>query len=173
MHENRAFQLQQTEADCSDNVERQPVASENRHASETIPADGHCGGRCDLVAATPASAQSYPQRPIRIVVDRPAGVLHDTLARALSDRLSASLKQTVIVDNRVGAGGNLATEFVARSAPDGHTLLVALDTTLTVNPTLYKNLSFNPQTDLRPLSIMAKHQQHAGRASFPASQFGG
>jgi tripartite-type tricarboxylate transporter receptor subunit TctC len=104
---------------------------------------------------TEASAQSYPQRPIKIVVDRPAGVGHDILARALSERLSGSLKQTIVVDNRVGAGGNLAAEFVARSGADGYTLLVALDTTLTVNPTLYKNLSFNPQADLRPLSIMA------------------
>jgi tripartite-type tricarboxylate transporter receptor subunit TctC len=108
-----------------------------------------------LLVATQASAQSYPQRPIKIVVDRPAGVPHDIFARAFSERLSASLKQTVIVDNRVGAGGNLAVEFVARSAPDGYTLLVALDTTLTVNPTLYKNLSVNPLADLRPLSIMA------------------
>lgn len=112
-----------------------------------------------LVAAAPVSAQYYPQRPIRIIVDRPAGVPHDLLARALSDKLSASLKQTVIVDNRVGGGGNLAAEFVTRSAPDGYTLLVALDTTLTVNPTLYKNLSFNPQTGLRPVSIMATSTQ--------------
>jgi tripartite-type tricarboxylate transporter receptor subunit TctC len=112
-----------------------------------------------LGTANMASAQSYPQRPVRIVVDRPAGVPHDILARALADKLSASLKQTVIVDNRVGAGGNLAAEFVARSAPDGYTLLVALDTTLTVNPTLYKNLSINPQTDLRPLTIMARGTQ--------------
>jgi len=107
------------------------------------------------LAATQVAAQSYPQRAIRLVVDRPAGVPHDILARALSDKLSAGLKQTVIVDNRVGAGGNLAAEFVARSAPDGTTLLVALDTTLTVNPTLYKKLSFNPQEDLRPLAIIA------------------
>lgn len=112
-----------------------------------------------LGAVSPASAQSYPQRPVRIIVDRPAGVPHDLLTRALSERLSASLKQTIIVDNRVGAGGNLAAEFVARSTPDGYTLLVALDTTLTVNPTLYKNLSINPQTDLRPLSIMARSTQ--------------
>ena len=108
-----------------------------------------------VLAATQAAAQSYPQRAIRLVVDRPAGVPHDILARAMADKLSAGLKQTIIVDNRVGAGGNLAAEFVARSAPDGTTLLVALDTTLTVNPTLYKNLSFNPQADLRPLAIMA------------------
>jgi tripartite-type tricarboxylate transporter receptor subunit TctC len=110
---------------------------------------------CGILIATEIAAQSYPQRQIRIIVDRPAGVPHDILTRALSDKLSTSLKQTVIVENRVGAGGNLAADFVARSAPDGYTLLVALDTTLTVNPTLYKNLSFNPGTDLRPLSIMA------------------
>lgn len=112
-----------------------------------------------VLAGTQVSAQSYPQRAITVVVDRPAGVPHDILARAMSDKLSASLKQTVIVDNRVGAGGNLAAEFVARSAPDGYTVLVALDTTLTVNPTLYKNLTFKPQSDLRPLSIMAGSTQ--------------
>jgi tripartite-type tricarboxylate transporter receptor subunit TctC len=110
---------------------------------------------CGLLAATQVAAQPYPERAIKIVIDRPAGVAHDLLARALSDKLSASLKQPVIVDNRVGAGGNLAAEAVARSAPDGHTLLVALDTTLTVNPTLYKKLSFNPHTELRPLTILA------------------
>jgi tripartite-type tricarboxylate transporter receptor subunit TctC len=112
---------------------------------------------CIVVTASTASAQSYPQRPVKIIVDRPAGVPHDIMTRAMADKLSASLKQTFVVDNRTGAGGNLAAEFVARSAPDGYTLLVALDTTLTVNPTLYKNLSFDPQTDLRPLSIIAKN----------------
>ena len=121
-----------------------------RLALMTIAAAG-----CGVLAATEVWAQPYPERPIRMVIDRPAGVAHDILARALADKLSASLKQTVIVENRVGAGGNLAAEFVARSAPDGYTLLVALDTTLTVNPTLYQKLSFNPHTDLRPLSIMA------------------
>jgi tripartite-type tricarboxylate transporter receptor subunit TctC len=114
---------------------------------------------CGVFATAPLSAQSYPQHPVRIIIDRPAGVPHDLVTRALADKLSASFKQTVIVDNRVGAGGNLAAEFVARSAPDGYTLLVALDTTLTVNPTLYKKLSFNPQTDLRPLSILASSSQ--------------
>lgn len=112
-------------------------------------------GICGLLAATPVSAQCDLQRPIRIVVDRPAGVPHDLLARALSERLSAGLKQTVIVENRVGAGGNLAAEAVARAAPDGCTWLVSLDTTLTVNPALYKNLPFDPRKDLRPLSIIA------------------
>ncbi|HEY3656234.1 MAG TPA: tripartite tricarboxylate transporter substrate binding protein [Steroidobacteraceae bacterium] len=114
---------------------------------------------CSVFATAPLSAQSYPQHPVRIIIDRPAGVPHDLVTRALADKLSATFKQTVIVDNRVGAGGNLAAEFVARSAPDGYTLLVALDTTLTVNPTLYKKLSFNPQADLRPLSILASSSQ--------------
>jgi tripartite-type tricarboxylate transporter receptor subunit TctC len=106
-------------------------------------------------AANEAAAQSHFQRPIKIIIDRPAGVPHDLLVRAVSETLSARLKQTIIIDNRVGGGGNLAAEYVARSAPDGATLLVALDTTLTVNPTLYKKLSFNPLADLRPLSILA------------------
>jgi tripartite-type tricarboxylate transporter receptor subunit TctC len=114
-------------------------------------------GCCGVLFATQAAAQSYPQRPVRIIIDRPAGVPHDLLTRAMAEKLSASLRQTIIVDNRAGAGGNLAAEFVARSAPDGYTLLVALDTTLTVNPTLYKKLSFNPRSDLRPLSIMASN----------------
>ena len=114
---------------------------------------------CGLVAAIEATAESYPQRPIKIVVDRPAGVPHDLLARALADRLSASLRQAIVIDNRVGGGGNLAAEFVARSAPDGYTLLVALDTTLTVNPSLYRKLSFNPLADLRPLSMLATSSQ--------------
>jgi tripartite-type tricarboxylate transporter receptor subunit TctC len=103
----------------------------------------------------PALAQTYPQRTIKIIVDRPAGSPHDLVTRALAERLSANLHQTVIVENKAGAGGNLAAEAVAQSVPDGHTLLVALDTTLTVNPTLYKNLSFDPLKDLRPLAIMA------------------
>lgn len=103
----------------------------------------------------PAFAQPYLQRSIKIIVDRPAGSPHDLVTRGLAERLSANLNQTVIVENKVGAGGNLAAEAVARSVPDGHTLLVALDTTLTVNPTLYKNLAFNPARDLRPLAIMA------------------
>jgi tripartite-type tricarboxylate transporter receptor subunit TctC len=105
----------------------------------------------------PGKASDYPTRPIRIVVDRPAGVPHDLLARALSEKLSRQIGQAVIVENKPGAGGNVASEFVARSKPDGYTLLVALDTTLTVNPTLYKNLQIDPASALRPLSIMAQN----------------
>ena len=128
---------------------------------------------CIFVAASAASAQSYPQRPIKIIIDRPAGVPHDLLTRAMADKLSASLKQTVIVDNRSGAGGNLAAEFVARSAPDGYTLLVALDTTLTVNPTLYKKLSIRSADGFAAAGDHGDEQQHAGRASVHSGQFRG
>jgi tripartite-type tricarboxylate transporter receptor subunit TctC len=108
-------------------------------------------------AAAAAEQRAYPVRPIKIVVDRPAGVPHDLLARALAEKLSANLGQTVVVENRAGAGGNLASEFVARSTPDGYTLLVALDTTLTVNPILYKSLQTDPIKVLRPLSVMGQN----------------
>ena len=107
--------------------------------------------------ASAAGAQDFPHQPIKIIVDRPAGVPHDLLTRALAEKLAARLGQPVIVENRPGAGGNLAAEYVARSAPDGYTLLVALDTTLTVNPALYKNIQVDPRTALRPLSIMAQN----------------
>lgn len=128
--------------------------SARRHLMMTIAVAGCC-----LLVATGLSAQPYPGHAARIIVDRPAGTVHDLLARIIADRLSAALKRTFVVDNRVGANGNLAAEAVARSAPDGYTLLVALDTTLTVNPTLYKNLTFNARSDLRPLSIMARSSQ--------------
>ena len=103
-----------------------------------------------------ASVQTaYPTREVKIVVDRPAGSPHDLLTRVLSEKLSAKLHQPFVVEDRSGAGGNLAMEYVIRSTPDGYTLLVTLDTTLTVNPALYKNLAFDPLKSLRPLSIMA------------------
>src|SRR5262245_55122258 len=79
-----------------------------------------------LVVGAPrvALSQSYPQHPVKIIVDRPAGVPHDLLARAMAEKLSASFKQTFIVDNRVGAGGNLAAELVPRPAPARCTLQV-------------------------------------------------
>jgi tripartite-type tricarboxylate transporter receptor subunit TctC len=73
----------------------------------------------------------------------------------IADKLSARLGQPIVVENRTGAAGNLGAEAVARSAPDGYTLLVVLDTTLTVNPSLYQKLAFDPERDFRPISILA------------------
>jgi tripartite-type tricarboxylate transporter receptor subunit TctC len=108
------------------------------------------------LAASRASAQSYPQRPVKIVVASLPGTGIDLVARTIADKISAKLKQTFVVENRPGAAGNLGTEAVARSVPDGHTLLAALNTTFTVNPSLYKKLPFDPNADFRYISTVGK-----------------
>lgn len=105
--------------------------------------------------ASAALADSYPNRPVKLIVSGVPGAAIDLVTRALAEKLSAALKQSFIVEDRPGAGGNLGAETVARSAPDGYTLLVALDSTLTVNPSLYRKLPFDPDVDLRPLAILA------------------
>jgi tripartite-type tricarboxylate transporter receptor subunit TctC len=107
-----------------------------------------------LVLSAAAAAQPYPQRPVKVVAAVVAGSTGDLVARAVAERLSASLMQTFVVENKPGAGGNLGAEFVAKAPADGHTLLVAIGTTLTVNPNIYKALPFDPDADLRPISIM-------------------
>jgi len=102
-----------------------------------------------------AHSQSYPQRPVKIVVPFLPGGGTDLVARTIADRLSAKLKQAFVVENRPGAAGNLGAEAVAKSAPDGHTLLVALDTTFTVNPSLYKKPPFDPNSDFQYIGILA------------------
>jgi tripartite-type tricarboxylate transporter receptor subunit TctC len=106
-----------------------------------------------------AQAQTYPSRPVKVIVPFAAGGPLDIVARAVSDKLAASLKQPFVLENRVGAGGNIGTEAAARAAPDGYTLLMTLSTALTANPSLYKKLPFQPLTDFRPLSVMAKSSQ--------------
>src|SRR5262249_33076613 len=103
-----------------------------------------------------AHSQPYPQRPVKVVVPFLAGGGTDLVARAIADKLSAKLKQTFFVENRPGAAGNLGAEAVARSTPDGHTLLVALGTTFTVNPSLYKKPPFNPHADFTYISIVGQ-----------------
>jgi tripartite-type tricarboxylate transporter receptor subunit TctC len=109
-----------------------------------------------LLAASPLSAQSYPERPVKIVVSTQPGGTPDLIARAIADRLSTKLKQTFVVENRIGAAGNLAADAVARSAPDGHTLLVALGTTFTVNPSIHRKSPFDPNADFTYISIVGK-----------------
>ena len=104
------------------------------------------------VATVTAAELSYPSRPIRLVLPYPPGGGIDALARVLTPKLAASMGQQWVVDNRSGAAGNVAIEIVARSLPDGHTLLMTLSTPLTVNPHLYKNLPFDVRTDLQPIT---------------------
>jgi tripartite-type tricarboxylate transporter receptor subunit TctC len=98
-----------------------------------------------------ASAQAYPSRPIRIVVPQSAGGSTDFVARAVAQRLAESLNQNVVVDNRPGAGSLHGTDLVAKSAPDGHTLLVVAGS-FTINPSLRQNLPFDPVRDFAPIT---------------------
>lgn len=111
---------------------------------------------CAAAVLGSARGQDYPSRPIKLVLPQPAGGAVDLIARTLGDRLSAQMKQPVIVENRPGANGGLAAGDVARSTPDGYTLFVAVDTNLVVNPTLYPNLSYDPFRDFSPISVLTK-----------------
>jgi tripartite-type tricarboxylate transporter receptor subunit TctC len=102
-----------------------------------------------------AHAQSYPSRPVRMVVAFAAGGPTDALARLLADKLGEKLGQRVIVENRPGAGGNIGYETVARSAPDGYTLAFA-DPSITVNPSLYASLKFDVERDFVPISLAVR-----------------
>jgi tripartite-type tricarboxylate transporter receptor subunit TctC len=106
--------------------------------------------------AAPALAQEYPSRPIRLLVGFAAGGSTDVFARAIAPRMQALLGQPVVIENRPGAGGNIATEATARSAPDGYTLLLGTIGPLAINPTLYGNLPFDPLKDLTPVSLIGE-----------------
>jgi len=108
-----------------------------------------------LLAPPVARAQEgpYPSRPIRVLVGFAPGGGTDVTTRAMAPRLAQALGQPVVVENRPGAGGNLASEVVARAAPDGYTLLMGTIAALAVNPSLYSNLPFNPLVDLAPVSL--------------------
>jgi len=107
-----------------------------------------------LLAAA-AAAQTYPTRPVRLVVGFPPGGGTDILARMLAPKLSETFGQQFVVENRPGATTNIASELVARSAPDGHTLLFTTSA-LAINMSLYKNLSFDALRDFAPVSVFAE-----------------
>jgi tripartite-type tricarboxylate transporter receptor subunit TctC len=109
---------------------------------------------CALVSANPALADDS-SRPLRIVVGAPAGGTTDTLARLVGKGMEASLKRPVIVENRAGAGGNIAAEMVAKSPPTGDMILMSF-TSHTINASLYKNLPFDPVKDFTPITMVAK-----------------
>jgi tripartite-type tricarboxylate transporter receptor subunit TctC len=101
-----------------------------------------------------ARAQAWaPTRPMRFVVPFPPGGATDVVARILGERMQAKLGQPVTVENRTGAAGNLGVENVVRSAPDGYSILMGTTGTLTINPHLYSNMTFNPVTDLAGISM--------------------
>src|SRR5262245_58058657 len=100
-----------------------------------------------LAAQAPYAQETWPARPVRIIVPSSPGGGTDVFARLLGQALGESLKQTFIVENRPGANGNIGAEAVARSAPDGYTLLVSANAALAINPELQKGGSFDPARD--------------------------
>jgi tripartite-type tricarboxylate transporter receptor subunit TctC len=102
-----------------------------------------------------ALGQDYPARPIRMVVAYPAGGVVDFVARQIAQKMTVSMGQPVVVENRVGAGGTIGTEATAKSAPDGYSVLVAFDTHA-VNPHVYKNLRYDTFKDLTAVSLVAQ-----------------
>jgi tripartite-type tricarboxylate transporter receptor subunit TctC len=121
-----------------------------------------------LVLLQTARAEDFPARPIKILVGAPAGGTTDTMARAIADPMAAAFKQPVLVENRPGAGGNLAAAAVAKSPPDGYTLLVSFSSH-TINATLYPSLPYDPVADFTPITMIARVPSLlVGRANLPA-----
>ncbi|MGH8634673.1 MAG: Bug family tripartite tricarboxylate transporter substrate binding protein [Burkholderiales bacterium] len=115
-----------------------------------------------------AVGQPYPQRPIRLLVPNPPGGATDNLARVVAPKLAELLGQTVVVDNRPGSNGNLATEATIRAAPDGHTLLLGQDSQIVISPHLYRNLPFDTLKDLTPVaSLVSTQMLLAAQPSLP------
>jgi len=102
-----------------------------------------------------AAAQDYPARPITLVVPYAAGGGNDVMARIVAEKMSRSLGQQIVIENKGGAGGSIATRQVAKSAPDGHTLGLGGTGTLAINPTLYRNVGYDPRKDFAPVGLIA------------------
>jgi tripartite-type tricarboxylate transporter receptor subunit TctC len=116
----------------------------------TIAAAGAC---CALFAAGHAPAQNFPSKAVRIIVPYPPGGTSDILSRLLSQKLNEVFGQPIVVDNRPGANGNIGADMVAKSAPDGHTILLADLGALTISPSIYK-LPFDPVKDFAPVTMV-------------------
>src|SRR5436305_6113205 len=108
-----------------------------------------------IYAAAPAVAQDYPSRLVHLVVPQAAGGGTDTFARALGQKLSERWGQPVVIENRAGAGGVVGTDFVAKSAPDGYTLLVTYEGSQAINQSLYEKLPFDSLKDFEALATIA------------------
>ena len=107
----------------------------------------------------PALAQGWPSKPVRIVVAYPPGGGIDVMARQIADRLTPAWGQPVVVENKPGANTIVATDAVAKSAPDGYTVLMTTDATFSINPHLYAKLPFDPQRDFIPVTMLVLLQQ--------------
>ena len=111
---------------------------------------------CVALAAPCGAEDYYPSRPVKLVVPQPAGGAVDLIARSLADRLAEQMGRPFIIENMPGANGSLAGGNVARSPSDGYTLLLAVDSNLVINPSLYHTLTYDPFKDFEPISIIAR-----------------
>ncbi|TMH43915.1 MAG: tripartite tricarboxylate transporter substrate binding protein, partial [Betaproteobacteria bacterium] len=105
-----------------------------------------------------AQAQDYPARPVRLVVPYAAGGNADIFGRTLAQKLGDALKQPFVVENRAGANGGIGADFVAKSAPDGYTLLVTANGPIVVNPVLYAKVPYDPVRDFAPVAQCTVYQ---------------
>ena len=121
-----------------------------------IGAAALAGAACALALPTIAAADTWPSKPVKVVVNFPAGGVADQIARAVTQPLQAALGQPVVVENRGGAGGNIGGEAVAKSPADGYTLLMSSGGMVSVNPHLYPRMPFDPAKDLVPVAAAAR-----------------
>ena len=105
-----------------------------------------------------AQTPNWPQRPVRVIVPFAAGSFTETAARAIGQELSNTLGQPFVIDTKGGAGSTLGSDLVAKSTPDGYTLMVAADSLLTINPHVYPKLSYDPLKDFMPVTLVASNQ---------------
>jgi tripartite-type tricarboxylate transporter receptor subunit TctC len=108
-----------------------------------------------IAASSATGAQEYPTRPITLIVPYTAGGGNDLLARAAADKMSKTLGQQIVIENRGGAGGSIATRAIAKAEPDGYTLGLGGTGTLAINPTLYPNVGYDPRKDFAPVGLIA------------------
>lgn len=109
-----------------------------------------------LIAPLAAQADDYPSRPIKLVVPGTAGGGMDVIARVIGDKIGASLKQPVVVENKAGAGGNIAVDYVAKSPADGYTIIIGQTAHFSINPYLYSKLPFDTEKDFVPVVLLAE-----------------
>lgn len=128
-----------------------PTSATRRHTLSALLAV-----TLSTVAGRPALAQRFPNKPFRIVVGSPPGALGDVLSRLLGQKLSEATGQPAVVDNRPGASGSIAADLVAKAQADGHTLLIAPDSVVVVNPFVFPKLTYNPAKDFRSVALLGK-----------------
>ena len=108
-----------------------------------------------LLLAAPAAAQTWPSRPVQLVIPFPPGGGTDIIGRAIAAKMQERIGRSVVVDNRPGAGGMIGTQQVARAAPDGHAVVIGITNTFAINQTFFKAMSYDPVKDFEPISLLA------------------